>query len=43
MDSFTTVNFQIAFTGITNTKIALSVDNALDERFGNTYDRGTKQ
>jgi iron complex outermembrane receptor protein len=31
VSSFTTVNFQFSFTGIKNTKIALSVDNAFDE------------
>jgi len=31
VDSFTTVNFQVSYTGIANTKIALSVDNAFDE------------
>ncbi len=31
VSSFTTVNFQVAFEGITNTRVALSVDNAFDE------------
>ncbi len=31
VDSFTTVNLQIAYTGIENTKIALFLDNAFDE------------
>jgi outer membrane receptor protein involved in Fe transport len=31
VDSFMTVNFQVTYTGIKNTKIALSIDNAFDE------------
>lgn len=31
VDSFTTVNLNLSYTGIRNTKIALSVDNVLDE------------
>jgi outer membrane receptor protein involved in Fe transport len=31
VSSFTTVNLQLQYTGIPNTKIALFVDNALDE------------
>ncbi len=31
-DSFTTVNFQVSYRGIRNTKIALSIDNAFDEK-----------
>lgn len=31
VDAFTTVNVQFTYTGIKNTKIALSVDNVLDE------------
>ena len=31
VDSYTTVNFQVSFEGIKNTRIALSVDNAFDE------------
>jgi iron complex outermembrane recepter protein len=31
VDSFMTLNLQFSFTGIKNTKIALSLDNALDE------------
>ena len=29
--SFTTLNVQVSYTGIKNTKVALSIDNALDE------------
>jgi outer membrane receptor protein involved in Fe transport len=31
VDSFTTVNLQFTYSGIKNTKVALSVDNAFDE------------
>jgi iron complex outermembrane recepter protein len=31
VSSYTTVNFQVSYEGITNTRIALSVDNAFDE------------
>ncbi len=31
VDSFTTLNFQVSYAGIKNTRIALSMDNALDE------------
>ncbi len=31
IDSFTTVNLQVSFTGIKNTKVSFSVDNAFDE------------
>jgi len=31
VDSWTTLNMQVAFTGIDNVKLALSVDNVLDE------------
>ncbi len=32
VDSFTTVNFQFSYEGIRNTRIALSLDNAFDEK-----------
>jgi iron complex outermembrane receptor protein len=32
VSSFTTVNFQVSFEGITNTRIQLAVDNAFDEK-----------